>query len=47
MSEPEKVRSEFVAKCQALIDRIVASEDTNEKFRLHSELKLLLMEKKR
>lgn len=30
MSELEKVRTEFVAKCQALIDRIVESEDSNE-----------------
>lgn len=47
MSELEKVKTEFVAKCQALINRIVESEDSNEKLALHTELKLLLMEKKR
>jgi hypothetical protein len=47
MSEFEKAKTDFVEKCQALINRIVESEDTNEKFRLHNELKLLLMEKKR
>lgn len=42
MSDPKPL-SAFVQQCQSLIDRIRASEDTNEKRMLELQLRELLM----